>query len=83
MTRSTPSAVNMTRAIGYGSGGFNMMFRVYTEIGEQMSTYRGLAMIIVGLAPAVFARPDPDSWRARRAMPDRWLGIPQNLPRPT
>jgi hypothetical protein len=43
-------------AIGMGSGGFDQIFRVYMEIGEGMSTYRGLAMVMVGGVLVVFAR---------------------------
>ncbi|MCC7388436.1 MAG: hypothetical protein IT431_06670 [Phycisphaerales bacterium] len=43
-------------AVGMGSGGFDHIFRVYMEIGEGMSTYRGLAMLAIGAALAVFAR---------------------------
>jgi hypothetical protein len=43
-------------AIGMGRGGFDHIFRVYVEVGEQMSSYRGLAMLAVGAVLAVFAR---------------------------
>jgi hypothetical protein len=43
-------------ALGYGSGGFEHMFRVHMDIGEGQSTYRGLAMLLVGAALALGAR---------------------------
>lgn len=43
-------------AIGMGPGGLDHIFRVYMEVGEGMSTYRGLAMLTVGAVLAVFAR---------------------------
>ncbi|MBK7404185.1 MAG: hypothetical protein IPJ41_06020 [Phycisphaerales bacterium] len=43
-------------AIGFGPGGFEHMFRVFTEVGEQQSTYRGLSMLAVGSALALGAK---------------------------
>lgn len=43
-------------ALGYGDGGMDHMFRVMEGIGEQHSTYRGLAMIAVGAALALGSR---------------------------
>lgn len=43
-------------AIGMGSGGLDHIFRVYTEVGEDMSTYRGLSMLAVGGVLALFAK---------------------------
>lgn len=43
-------------ALGQGPGGFDHMFRVYTEIGEGHSTYRGMAAIMIGAALAVLSR---------------------------
>lgn len=43
-------------ALGNGPGGVEAMFRVFEDIGEGQSTYRGVAMLLVGTALAVFAR---------------------------
>ena len=42
-------------AIGQDGRGFTHMFRVYREIGEGLSTYRGLSMLFVGVVLALSA----------------------------
>ncbi len=41
---------------GVGTGMLNMTFRIYQGVGEEHSTYRGLAMLLVGAALAILSR---------------------------